>query len=81
LVTLLEAVISTGIVVLLFVRLMSDRRWLLGERVVAVIVDGSAVIVAWLAPVPVLGTVTYVLACTIVIWYPIVVLAIVAWLL
>ena len=82
LVTLPEAVISTAIVVLAFVLLaFYDQRWPLVGRVVAAIVDGSAVVVARLAPIPVFGTVAYVLACSIVIWYPVVVLAIVAWLL
>lgn len=79
LVTPLEAAIATGIVVLLSFLLMFDRRWPLVERVAAAIVDGSAVVVARLAPIPVLGRVAYVLACTIVVWYPIVLLAIVAW--
>ncbi len=81
-VTPLEAVISTGIVVLAFVLLvLNDRRWRPGERVVTAIVDRSAAVVARLEPVPVVGIVAYILASSIVLWYPIVLLAIVAWLL
>jgi hypothetical protein len=81
LVTPVEAAISAGLVVLAFVLLAKDKPGSLGELVGTVLVGGPAAVAAWLAPVPVLGTVAVFLGCTIVIWFPIVLLAIVAWLL
>jgi hypothetical protein len=79
LVTPVEAVISAGLVGLWFVLLWNDHP--LGDLVAKVIVDGTGVVVGWLAPVPVFGTVALALGMTIVLWLPILVLAIVAWLL
>ncbi len=74
-----EAVISATLIGLVFVLLVNDHP--LGGLVVRVLVDGTAVVVAWLAPVPVVGTVAQVVGNTIVLWFPIVMLAVVAWLL
>lgn len=81
LVTPLEAAFSAGLVVLVFLPIWFDlRRDGLGERVGTALVGGIAAVAAWLAPVPVLGTVALFLACTFILWGPIVVLAVVAWL-
>ena len=82
LVTPVEATVSAGFVVLVFVLLAGFLSFgSLGELLGTVLVRGPAAVAAWLAPVPVLGGVALFLGCTIVIWFPIVVLAIVAWML
>jgi hypothetical protein len=79
LVTPLEAVISAALVGLWFVLLINEHP--LSKPVYQVIVEGTGVIVAWLAPAPVLGPVALAFGMTIVLWLPILLLAIVAWLL
>jgi hypothetical protein len=81
LVTPLEAVISAGLVVLVFVLLGDDQRWPVVRVVARALVDGTAIVVGRLAPIPVVGTVAYLLGSTIVVWCPTLVLVIVAWLL
>ena len=79
LVTPLEAVISAGLIGLWFVLLWNDHP--LAGPVYKVIVGGTGVVVGWLAPIPVFGLVAVAFGMTIVLWLPILLLAIVAWLL
>jgi hypothetical protein len=55
-----------------------DRGSRLGGFLAALLVQGTAEVVAWLAPVPLLGRVATLIGMTLVLWFPIAVLAIVA---
>jgi hypothetical protein len=86
LVTPLEAIVSVALTALLVVLVVHGDRgsqksnWVsrVGNSVAAVLVGGMTAVARGLAPVPVLGSLAYVLGYTLPLWLPIAVLAVVA---
>jgi hypothetical protein len=76
----LEAAIATGLLLLVSVLLFVGGSY--GDRFLAllfrVVVGGTTDVAAWLAPVPVLGRLAWLVGMTLVLWFPVAVLAVVA---
>ena len=76
LVTAIEALITFALMALMLAAMLHDRL----EFVYRAIIYGTAEVVVWLAPVPVLGNLAELLGGWIILWLPSLVLAVISWL-